>query len=266
MDRINCLSVPPKYRSEEPTNADGKEEKRCQLGKEIVDELDEELLAVDLETDLVYGAQAAGEIRHLVLGGIVGVDVGDAGDHFTEPFRQLAHVLDPLLGEQVHLALQFGDGVGLDGIKGEGREPKDRILDEHEDQDGEQGPPLEGDQGKGVAEEAAEGFGLGGDHGNDLAGRNGAEMGQGETQDAVDQLEAQAAQHAFRDHAPVDVDVKFEAAVDENHDEEYAAQRHQEGSLLEFDAKITLRETALSSYRLVDDDFRNLEGEIEKRE
>ena len=56
-------------------------------------------------------------------------------------------------------------------------------------------------------------------HALELAGRK--------AQDAVDELEADAPQHAFAEPALVGVDVEFEEAVDDDQQQEHQAERHQ---------------------------------------
>jgi hypothetical protein len=55
--------------------ADGEEEERPELGDEVVEELDQELLLVDVKTDPEDFAQLLGEAGQLIGGGVVGPDV-----------------------------------------------------------------------------------------------------------------------------------------------------------------------------------------------
>ena len=181
--------------------------------------------------------QTVAEVGQLVLGGIVGVDLVRPGDDFADAFRKLSRAAHALLAEKVHLALQLGDQVGLNGIERDRRQAHDPVLDEHEGDDGHQGAALERRHGVGVADETAQGFGLGGDHGDDLALGRAPEMGQREAHDPPDQGVAQAPQHALSDDATEHVDVEFEAAVDEDQGEEEAAEDQQIGNLFDLESQ-----------------------------
>ena len=207
--------------------ADREEEERAELGDEVVEELDEELLLVDLVADLVDHAEIAAEPRALVLGRVVGANVAHAGDGLPDPFRQVADLTDPQLAERVDLPLQLGDDVDLDRIEDDRRDAHDRVLGEHEREDRDQRAALERRQRERVADEAADRLGLGRDHGDDLARRHAPEVRQGEAQDAGVELVAQPPQHALGGDALVDVDDVFEAAVDQHQDQEDPAEQEQ---------------------------------------
>ena len=57
---------------------------------------------------------------------------------FADLLGELADRLDPLLAEPVHPPLQLRDDVALDRVERDRRCPQDRVLDEHEDDDGQQ--------------------------------------------------------------------------------------------------------------------------------
>ena len=167
------------------------------------------------------------EARALVLGRVVGADVAHASDGFRNAIGEAAHLPHPRLAEQVHLALQLGNDVDLERVEHDRGQAHDRVLHEHEDQDGEQRAALERRQRERLGDEAAERLDLGIDHLHDLAGRDVPEVGQRETQHAREQLVAQPAQHALADDPLIDVDDVLEAAVDQHEDQEQAAQQEQ---------------------------------------
>ena len=142
--------------------------------------------------------------------------------------------------------------------------PEDRILDEHERQNGQQGSALERRQGDSIAEKPAEGFPFDGDHGDDLALGNAPEMRQRKPQDAAEKLIAQAAQHPLAELALIDIEPVFEPAIDENEGEESAAQDQQEIDLPEAHIEDPAREVGAAD-GLVDDGLGQVQGNVEER-
>src|SRR5205814_4726877 len=84
-------------------------------------------------------------------------------------------------------------------------------------------------------------------------------------QQALEQIVAQAAQHAFADPALADVQVIFEPAVDQDEDEKNAAQQHQVRDLSELEPEEFLGKI-FAADRVVDDHLGQFEGVIQKRE
>src|SRR6266851_4040399 len=115
--------------------ADRIEEERRQLGDEVVEELDEELAAIDLEADVVDGAEKAGEIGELPADRVVGVDLGDAGRRIADAVGDQAHGAHALLAEEIDLALQLGDEIALQRVERDRGGAEHRVLHEHEDDD-----------------------------------------------------------------------------------------------------------------------------------
>jgi len=126
-------------------------------------------------------------------------------------------------------------------------------------------PPLEGGQRQGVADEAAEGLDLGGDHGDDLALGGAAEVGQGEAQRAAVEQVAQPAQHPFAELPLEDVDHVLEGAVDQHQGKKDRAQDEQVFDLVEPDVEDGLGEI-LRPDGIVDDDLGKLEAGVEEGE
>src|SRR5690606_2654538 len=244
--------------------ADRIEEERAELGHEVVDELDEELLLVDLVANVEDDAELLAEARALVLRGVVGPDVAHAGDRLRDAVGEAAHLAHALLAQLVHLSLQLGNDVNLDRIEDDRGQAHDRVLDEHEGQDGQKRAALEQRQGEGAADEAAERLHLGVDHLDDLAGRDAAEMREREAQHAGVELVAQAAQHALADDALVDVEDVFEAAVDQDQDQEQPAQQEQVLDLVELVTQHPVK--GVAGQRIVDDQLGQLEGGVKERE
>ena len=245
--------------------ADGIEEERRQLGDEIIEELDEELQFGDLDADDENRAEPFGEVGQLEICRAVGVHVRSSGDHLAQPLGEFSHNLYPSLGLDVDELLDPRDEVHLDRIERNRGDADQRVLDEDEGQQDHQLAALEGGQRKGLAEEAAEGLGLGYHHGHDLALRDAPEVGQREAHDLLDQLVAQAAQDALGHGAAVNVDPQLEAAVDEDDGDEDAAQEQQKLDLLELDPQHRYGEFIRRRVdRLVDDDFRKVVRIIER--
>ena len=191
------------------------------------------------------------EARALVLRDVVGADVAHAGDRLAEPLRQPPHLAHPQLAERVDLALQLGDHVHLDRIEADRGQAHDRVLHEHEGQNREQRAALERRQREGIAHEAADRLDLGGDHRDDLARGDAAEMGQREAQDARVEVVAQPPQHALGDDPLIDVDDVFEAAVDQHEAQEDAAQQEQVVDLREALAEQVRTESPASASLMI---------------
>ena len=92
---------------------------------------------------------------------------------------------------------------------------------------------------EGVADEAAERLDLVLDHGRDFGGLDPLEDAGREAQHPVDELEADAPQHALAEPALVGVDVEFEQAVDDDQEQEDAAQRKQHAGAVELECRRT---------------------------
>ena len=182
--------------------ADRIEEERAELRHEIVEELDEELLLVDLIADVEDDAEFAAEARALVLRGVVGPDVAHPGDGLRDAIGEAAHLAHPRLAEQVHLALQLGDDVDLKRVEHDRGQAHDRVLREHEHEDGQQRAALKGRQRERLADEAAERLDLGVDHLHDLAGRDAPEVGQRKAQHARDTARSAAGAACVRRRCP----------------------------------------------------------------
>ena len=200
--------------------ADGVEEERRDLGDEVVGELDEELQAVDQDPDPVDLPDPLGVLGPLEPGGVVGVDLADPAHHLPDALGESAGEPDPLLLPRVELALQLRDEPHLHRVQRDGGHSEDGVLDEHEDQQGDEHPALERGQGDGIADVAAERIGLGDDGGDQLALRGPAEPRQREAQHAHEEVVAQAPEHALADDPAVDVEEVLEATVDEDEREE----------------------------------------------
>ena len=149
--------------------ADGVEEERRDLGDEVVGELDEELEAIDQDPDPVDLPDPLGVLGPLEPGGVVGTDLADPAHHLPDALGERAGEPDPLLLPRVELALQLRDEPHLHRVQRDGGHSEDGVLDEHEDQQGDEHPALERGQGDGIADVAAERVGLRDDGGDQLA-------------------------------------------------------------------------------------------------
>ena len=89
---------------------------------------------------------------------------------------------------------------------------------------------------EGVADEAAERLDLVLDHGGELGLLDLAEVGRREAQDAVEELVAQAAQHALAHAALLGVDGLLEQAVHHHGAQEDEAHGHQVAELVDLEA------------------------------
>ena len=102
--------------------------------------------------------------------------------------------------------------------------PSQTFCDEDEDERGQRLAAEEDRLHEGIADEAAERLHLVLDHGGDLGLLDLAEMQLREAQHAVEQLVAQAAQHALAHAALLGVDLELEDAVDDDEHQEEQAQ------------------------------------------
>ncbi len=227
-------------------------------------ELDRELAPKNFVTDAVDQAQAVGDIGADQARAVIGMDLRDARDRLADTVRQTAHGPDAPLGKLVDGLLHARDQHDLHRIQRHRRDPQERVLHEDKAEIDEQHAALEGRQGKRVADEAADGFHLRRDHGNNLAGRNPLEMGKREPHHPGEQLETQAPQHALAQPPAEDIDVVFEPAVEEYEAQKGEAQGQQERNLLEREPGYLAREV-LPADGLVDDDLGEFESGVEDR-
>src|SRR5665213_711854 len=241
-----------------------REEERGELPDKVVEKFDEELAPVNLEPDVVDGAEKMGEVAELQLHGIVGLDLGDPGGGFLNPVGDDAYRADTALAELVHNALQPGDDVALNRVERHRRGAQHRVLNKHEEDDGQQLPALKQRQHERVADEPAELLAFGGDHRDDLRRRCLLEIARREAHQAQIERIAEAPQHPLAELTLQRVDAVFEAAVDEHQREEDPAQRHQIRHLIELEPEERLRE-ALAADRAVDDRLRQVERIVKKR-
>ena len=181
--------------------ADRQEEERRELRDEVVQEFDEELLAIDVVADPEDPIEVLAEGGELRLVGVIGVHILDDAGHFADALRQAAHLAHPGEAEQIDLALQLGNEIRLKRVERDRRQAHDQILGEDEAERGQQQPGLEQRRDHGIAEIAAERFDLAGDHGDQLALGEPAELRQRKTQDPAEQLGAQPAQHGLAEAA-----------------------------------------------------------------
>lgn len=94
----------------------------------------------------------------------MGANIGRTTNGFADMLGHAAHVLDALFAKQVHPALQFGDQISLQRIKGDRCKTHQRVLDKDKGRNRDQDTALIKRKGECLAKEAAERFGLGGDH------------------------------------------------------------------------------------------------------
>ena len=245
--------------------ADGEEEEGPELGDEVVEELDQELLLVDVKADPEHLAQLFGEAGQLIGGGVVGADVAHPRCGLADALGVAPHLAHPALAQIVHLPLQLGDQPHLDRVEGDGSEAQHHVLHEDEEQDGDQRAALERRHGQGVADIAAQGLGLGVDHLHQLALAHPAECRQREAQDVAEEIVAQPPQHPLGDDPGIDVEDVFEHAADQHQRQEDAAQRVEVVHLVELVAEDRVRIIG-PAQRLVDDDLRQLERIVERGE
>ncbi len=246
--------------------ADRVKEERSELLDEIVEELDEEFFAVDLVAHHKNFTEAVREIGQFQLGCIVGVNFVDALDGFADAVGQPADQLDPLLAQQVHFALQPGNDVELDGIEGDGRQRHHPILHHQKTQNDQQGAALEGRQRKSFADKPAQGLHFRRHHGDNFALGHVAEGRQRKAQNPAEEVETQPAQHALAGQAAVNVDVIFEALVDDDQNQEADAQGEQKRHMVKFNAEIFLWEIArIALNRLINDELRQFVKCVQER-
>ena len=198
------------------------------------------------------------------MAGIAGVDVGDAPhalpDHVGEPpdLPDSAPVVpqEPLLKD--------GNQDRLDRIERDRGEAQDIVLHEHEEDNHQQRPAVDSGNRDGCAHEAPHRLHFPGDHGDQFALGDSAEMGQGKPENSVIELEAKAPQHPLSGLALVDLDEILEPAIDEDESQKYERQQKKIGNLVEFLAEKKAWEI-LAVDHFIDDDLGKIEREIQER-
>ena len=197
----------------------------------------------------------------------MGVNFLDAGNALADPLRQAAHQADALHSELVHAALKLGDDVKLDRIERDRGERHVPVLPQQKAQDHHQGPALENRQGNCVADKAADGLDLGGDHLDHFALRGLAELRQRKSENPRIEIVTQPPKHALANAATVHIDDVFEALVYRDQNQEQAGEEKQILHLIEFESDYLDREIGVYPLdRLVDDLLRQLIKGVKERE
>ena len=196
---------------------------------------------------------------------MIDADFDPRGDRLTDPVGKAADLADPGAAEGADDPLHLRNQIALQRVEGQCRGAQHRVLHEHEKQDRQQGAGLRNRHGKRLADKPADRLQLGGHHGDDLPGRGPVEMVQREAQQALEQLVAQAAQHAFAQLPLFDVDMQLEPAVDQDQRQKNPAKHQQIRDLLELEPQKMLREM-LAGYRPIDDDLGQIKRIVKKRE
>ena len=213
--------------------ADQVEEVGRHLRQQVVERLDGELQLIDVEADLVDLAESLADLGPLVVRGVVDVDLGAAVDALGDPPGELTGRDLAAPAERQHRLAQDRDDDHLQRQHEHRDAAQPHALAEDEDQRGDRLAAEEGGLDEGVADEAAERLDLVLDHGRHLGLLDLAQMAGREAQDAVEQLEAQPAQHPLAEPALLGVDLVFEGVVDQHHDQEQGGDRDQVGHPLE---------------------------------
>ena len=163
----------------------------------------------------------------LVMTGVVGMHLVDAGHRFTDATGQVPRRRYPFLGQFIDAFLQARNNIQLERVKRYRGQPEEQVLLEDEKQVSDQGAALKHRQGKGLTDEFSQRFGFGGNHRDYLARRDAFEMWHRKTQDARIQLVTQASQQPFSERAPVDIQQVLQAAAPEHGQQEGKAENHQ---------------------------------------
>ena len=145
--------------------------------------------------------------------------------------RQLA-----LLAQHENPPAQLGDDNRLDHQNDHRHHAQPHALQQHEIERRQRISTQERGLDEGIADEAAQRLHLVLDHGGDFRLLHLAELGLGKAQEPVEQVEAQAAQHALAHLALGRVDVDLEPVVDDHEDQEQRAYGDQVGRALQAEA------------------------------
>ena len=218
--------------------ADRVEQERRHLGEEIVEELDEEFPLIEVVADLEDAPQPGADVGALVVRRVVDMDGGNAVDDLADPAGELAGGELALRGRaSIRRRRSLGMMTPWTATIAAGHEAEPEILHQDEDQSGERLAAEQRRLDEGIADEAAERLDLILDHGGDFGRLHALELAGREAQHAVDELVAQAPQHALAEAALVGIDVELEEAVDDDEQQEDAAQRHQHLEAVELEAR-----------------------------
>jgi hypothetical protein len=132
------------------------------VGNEIVQPLHKELAPVKFEPDRLYPLERS----------VDGIET--ARPVVTDERAKSADFLDPFTSQFVDSPLEPGDQHELQRQQSDRRSPEHRVLNQHEDQDGQKGAALENRLNEGGAGEAADRLDFLGDDGNELSRTAGA--------------------------------------------------------------------------------------------
>ena len=238
------------------------EAERTEVVDGVVQELDDELPDEDPQAHRVNLAKGGGHRGALVGRGVVAADLLDPGNRLPDPVGETAHEPHPLLGKGVDAALQLRDDVELERIQGDRGERHDPVLHQEEGEDDEEIASLEDRQLERVPDEPAERLYLRGNHGDDLALGELAEVWEGEAQDTAVEVVAKAPEHALAGAPGEHVDHVLERLVGDDEEQEQAAPDEQELDLRERDAEHDSREVPRVA---LDHPVHNLLGDLVER-
>src|SRR5262249_17228387 len=181
-------------------------------------------------------AQALDDIRALQIGGVMGMDLGGSVDDFGDASRQLAGRQLALSAEDEDFPAQPGDDQRLDEQDHQRDAAEPEALLQHEKERRQGIAAQESGLNEGVADESAERLHLVLDHRGDLGLLDLAEVRLRKAQHPVEQIEAQAPQHALAQAALRRIDVDLEPVVDDDEDEEQHADRDQIGNPIQLES------------------------------
>src|SRR5262249_15572071 len=206
-------------RGEGEVPADEIEQDRRQLREQVVQEFHRELQLIKPETDVEDQAEPVNDVGALEIGGVVDMDHGRPVDAFGDASGKLPRGQLSLAAEPQDGLAQRRDNRPLQGQDADG-DPTPGDTLRHNERQGREGlAAKEGRLHEGIADEAAERLDLVLDHGGDFRLLHLAELRERKTQHAVEQLVAQAAQHALAHAALQRIYVELEGPVDEDENE-----------------------------------------------
>ena len=195
-------------------SADQKEKERRQLGDEVVEELHEELLAIDQPPDLEQPTQPCADHSHSMTPTCVAPQCFGPGSNLDNLCSQLTDLLDPRLVEQVNPPLQARDQPGLQGDQRHRCQAEPDILDKEEGKDRQHLPGLQNRLGNGIPHDAAQGLRLGRDHRNQLTLGRSHVVAARKEQQARDQDVSKPSQQTLRQRSFHRVDPHLHQPVD----------------------------------------------------
>ena len=197
------------------------------MRQQIVDELDQELALEMLEPDQEQAPQPCRKLCALIVRGVMRMNLDHPIHTFGNSPGQLTGGYLPFPRQHQQAAAHFRHDDSLDNHHRERHQTKVDVLEQDEEQRRESLTSQKHGGDQGLTDKPAQRLDLIVDHRRHLGRLDTAEVRDRKPQDVVEQVVAQATQHAFAHPAFHGIDLQLDEAADDDHQQEGKRQRQQ---------------------------------------